>query len=688
MVLTQGLARTLVLFWACLMAVPFAFSGVALAALSDNDKEIYAAAFRAFNLDSYNEAMAIAKEANDPLLQKTLTFLSYRESRHRAGFDELYTFMMDNQDWPDTYRLKLKVEDKMPRDFAADKTVEWFEAFSPRTAEGKEKYIDALLEMGRTDDAVAVIQDLWLNHTFVSSMERRLYKKYKKYLTQDDHIARLDTLLWDHATRSAQRMYYRVPKEYKKLAQARIGLYRRAGNADSLVAAVPKSLKDDEGLMYERTVWRRKHRLHKGAREMLETAVRKVPAGQELKQPHKWWRERHYQARKALGKKHFYTAYELVSSHRQTGGADMAAAEFMAGWIAFSFLNKPEEALKHFTTLHDNVSYPVSLARGAYWAGRAAARTGDEDLALEWFRKAGKHNTTFYGQLAYLERTKDVDLDLPRDVRVSRTDHGKFRNHELVQVIRQLHEVGQNRHARVFVQHFMYDDSYTPAFKALVAGLSQQIERHDLAVKMSRKLMQDHVPLVVTGYPLVEIPASAEKAVEPALVNAIIRQESGFDVAAKSHANARGLMQLMPSTARAVARNLKMRYSAGRLTRDGGYNVTLGQAYLDEVLETFDGSYVLAIAAYNAGPHRVKRWIRAYGDPRKDTDVVTWIEQIPYSETRNYVQRVLENLSVYRAQLEQVPFSSRQLATMKLEGDQNPLYAWNKHVNDLAWTRP
>jgi soluble lytic murein transglycosylase len=354
-------------------------------------------------------------------------------------------------------------------------------------------------------------------------------------------------------------------------------------------------------------------------------------------------------ARDALQAKRADQAYKLVAAHGLKRGVAFAEAEFMAGWIALRWLKKPDVALRHFQTLEDNVTTPVSKSRAAYWMGRAheaARRTRDATL---WYDRGAQYGQTFYGQLAARKLPGGAPL-MPADPMVTDLERQAVERRDIVSVARWLKQIGEDDRARVFLLR-LGRLAGSAGELGLSAALALDLGRPDVSVAIARRGVETGVVLFDTAYPVVDLGATG--AIERALVLALTRQESSFNTAAVSPSGALGLMQLMPDTARAVATRLNRPYDAARLTRDPAYNVALGSQYLGEMLEKFGGSYELALAAYNAGPNRVSRWLTSIGDPRGGTiDMVDWIELIPFRETRNYVQRVMENVTVYRDRLD------------------------------------
>lgn len=296
--------------------------------------------------------------------------------------------------------------------------------------------------------------------------------------------------------------------------------------------------------------------------------------------------------------------------------------------------------------MFENVSYPVSKARAAYWSGRAAAAAGKMDISQQWYAVAARHVTSFYGQLAAANLPKAMRPTVPMEPKPGNAEQVAFDQLELVQLVRMMATMGLNKEIDPFVRQ-LARDAKTAMQWTLVADIARDHKRQDLAIHVAKRALRDGVVLSRLGYP--DLGIRLKKLPDPAFVKAVVRQESAFDPKAISHAGARGLMQLMPQTALRVAQRLSLPYSRARLTRDPQYNVTIGRAYLLQLLEDYSGSPILALSAYNAGPARVKRWLKSFGDPNKSVeDAVDWIESIPFYETRNYVQRVLENFTVYR----------------------------------------
>ena len=482
----------------------------------------------------------------------------------------------------------------------------------------------------------------WVNADFNKLDERSFLQRYRGMLRQADHVARLDRLVWGGYRAEARRIYPLVPPEYRALAETRLALGAEEAGAERLISRVPADLQRDPGLLYERVRWRRRKEHYADAIALLDGAPK------DMGHPEAWAVEREVLARYALADGNSRVAYRIAAAHGLDTGAHFAELEFLAGWIALKFAHQPDTAYDHFVRLYETVKLPISRARGAFWSAEGADAMGYRQLANAWYATAADFITTYYGQLAA------AHLGAPGASRIvepqpTPADTASFYRRDLVKATRAFAQIGADEYVRTFV-HDLSDRAETPVDHALVARLASEIGRPDLAIAAAKRASYAGVTLLAEGYPLEEVPPGG--SVERPLILAMTRQESAFDRAAVSTAGARGLMQLMPATASHVAKALGMPFSQSRLTGDVRYNLTLGRAYLGDMLGSFAGSYVLAVAAYNAGPARVQEWIANFGDPRKkNVDVIDWIESIPVAETRNYVQRVLENLQVYRFRL-------------------------------------
>jgi soluble lytic murein transglycosylase len=417
---------------------------------------------------------------------------------------------------------------------------------------------------------------------------------------------------------------------------------------------VPASRQDNPGFLYDRAQYRRRTGRPE---EALPLAAQIEPREAPAVAREDIFRERRLYVPRALRNGNFRQAYNLVSNHGLSSGESFADAEWLSGWLMLRFLDQPQRAAEHFAHLSENVSAPVSRSRALYWRAEAARALGQADEAERLLAEAARHNFTYYGQLAATRGDRTAMLSLPETAYVSPEARARFAGRELVRALRLMSEVGAQRDFESIA--FYLDDTLDdPMEIELLSQMAREQSYHRTALRSAKAGLFRGVVATNAAYPLVELPSAVRSRgrPEPALVLAVIRQESEFDPAAISNANARGLMQLIPSTARMQARREGMTYERAALTSDPEYNMTLGSAHLAQLIDEFGGSYVLAIAAYNAGSHNARSWIGDWGDPRsRSVDVVDWIELIPFAETRNYVQRVMENLQVYRHRLAGTP---------------------------------
>ncbi len=608
------------------------------------------AGLNAANREDWATVSTQASRIGDPVARDILRWLELQAKDSGATHTEINAFLESHPDWPRRSRLEWRAEEALLDEKPSDAAVlTWFELNPPVTGEGKIRFGEALITAGEEERGEDLIRLGWIEHDFDTTREQQIVREYANVLRREDHVARLDRLLWEQDTTDARNMARIVGAEYAALADARLKLVTRAAGVDDAVARVPQSLVNDPGLLLERARWRRRAGLDDAAVPLI---LKAPPTGEEMRRPDVFWTERHLHARRLMKEGDYKTAYELARNHGMSEGVDFAEGEWLAGWLALRFLDDPTRAYFHFRTLLNGVSTPISKARAAYWAGRAAQADGRADDAAFYYQRAAEHDTTYYGQLA---RQSVLGGD-PSLTVTNSTRRGKpetFESSSAVEAMKMLNALGEER----LVTSFFYQLAgyFTdPADLEAMAAWLRKTGRPNLSVRTAKIASQRGIEIPDYAYPTDAVPdvASVGIPVERALVFGISRQESEFNPQAVSRAGARGLMQLMPGTARQTANAYGLPYDGSRLLTDPAYNAQIGTTHLGDLLDEFGGSYVLTIAAYNAGGHRVNEWINTYGDPRTPgIDPIDWVEQIPFSETRNYVQRVLENTQVYRARL-------------------------------------
>lgn len=634
-------------FFGCVVVVAgmLAFSPLDAKPFSDPDYKIAKQAFSLAQKKKWKTALNIAVKANNPLAAKLVRWMQIIDPVKDVPFQEIAAFIAHNSEWPRQSVLQRRAEEAMTAAIPPASVIQWFSGRQPRSANGHIRLSAALVQLGREHEAREQIRKSWRTVNFGRHQQKDFYKHYKSYLRYEDHIARLDRLLWQGRYYTARRMLEYVKPDWKHLAEARLALRKMRGGVDRAIARVPEELKDHPGLLFERMRWRRIKGREESARELLFQAPEIVPY------PEVWWKQRAIMARAAVRDGYYSEAYRMVKNHGLNKGADFADAEWLAGWIKLRFLQEPEPALQHFTNLYDAVKFPISKARGAYWIARTLEDLNRGDEAKKWYETAATYPTAYYGQLAGERLNKRVLVEVNEKAQPNRQERIFFVQSDLVDVVRFLQRMGE----RDLMRHFIYQlntMSTTAGWRTLVAELAIDAGRPDLAVYVGKKALREGHGVIEAAYPLLD-QKLLRKTPETALVHSIVRQESAFYERAISRAGARGLMQLMPRTAHKLAKQKNYKYSRKKLTTHPKLNVWLGSEYLDDLLKKFKGSYILTLASYNAGPYRARQWIREFGDPRTDDHdyVIDWVEQIPFSETRNYVQRVMENLQVYRYRL-------------------------------------
>ena len=546
--------------------------------------------------------------------------------------------------------LGRRVEETLAFDPDDSLAAQWFAARNPRSLDGYQRLADALARAGRPAEATQVLRTGWAEAPADPVAEAAYLTRNAASLTPAEHARRFDRLaLAREAAAAARAMPYLDPaRQGNAAARLAYAADRPDADAPGMAAAAPA----DAGLTLERARWLRRRDQDQEAAAAFAAGARLIP----LPAPdtaRAAWAERQVLARKLLRLGEPRAAYDVAAGHGIAApGEPRQDAEFLAGFIALRFLRDAPAAERHFARLGEDSRSVITRARSAYWQGRAAEAQGAGARARDRYRAAAEFPLAFYGQLAAVSLGEDGQALSARIARApapqpSAAQAQAFAAREPARVVLALADIGESRRARPFLLR-LEDLSIDPAEKVLAARLAQQIGRPDHAVWVVRRAGAAGLMALAEGWPA-PYPAPPEGP-EPALVFGITRQESNFDPEAVSSANARGLMQLLPATASGVAKRLGLRHQVGMLTTDTSHNMRLGAAYLDQLLVRFGGTLPFAIAGYNAGPGRVDEWLGTYGDPRGGgVAMLDWMEQIPFTETRNYVQRVIENMAIYRA---------------------------------------
>jgi soluble lytic murein transglycosylase len=610
--------------------------------LSAVDLQAMRTALSAAQNGEWNRAYAEAAAITDPLPSKMLHWMDYSRPGAPGHFPDIAEFIEKNPDWPAQRALRKHAEEALAGETDAV-AADWFKRHPPVSAVGKVREAEIMLNSGDLEAGNAALRTTWIGANFGPLDEKGFLARHAAALRPEDHVKRIDRLLWDGHGEAAHRMLTLVPADYRAVAEARLALAAQARNAEALVARVPAKLRSDPGLLFEQLRYRRR-------KDMTDAAVQMLLAQpNDLVRPAAWWNERQAIARQVLASGNAALAYRIVEQHGLLEGNAFSEAEFLLGYIALRYMKQPALAFEHFSQILTRVNTPFAKSRAGYWGGRAAEAQGKSELAAKWYAAGADHMATFYGQLAAHQLGRDAPpRPLPEPV-PDAEELARFDSNEVVRAARLFFELGDAAHGKIFLLH-LADHATSPTTFAMLASVAEDSGRIDLAIAVAKRAIEAGTPLMIHGYPTTELPSGG--TAERSLLFAIMRQESAFERDAVSRVGARGLMQLMPATASFVAAKMQLPFSPERLTADGIYNVLLGRAYLETLIDDFGGSYALAIAAYNGGPGRVRQWLRDYGDPRGGSiDMVDWIEMIPINETRNYVQRVLENLQIYRGQV-------------------------------------
>ncbi|PRY24358.1 soluble lytic murein transglycosylase [Aliiruegeria haliotis] len=563
----------------------------------------------------------------------------------QAEFDAYRDFLSRRADWPGLALLRTRGEGSIPEDADPNEVLAYFGGDLPQTGTGVLRLVQAHRALGQSGDAEALAVMAWRTRTLSIESESALLALYPKLLSQH-HEARLNDLLWRGRTTTARRMMGRVSEGWQALAAARMTLAAREPGVDARIEAVPEALREDAGLAYERFIWRAR----KGRRDDAIALMRERSTSPEaLGRPEKWANRRRIYARQLMQEGQAEDAYALASRHFLVEGSSFADLEWLSGFLALRFLNDPELALWHFDRFTGAVATPISLGRSGYWRGRALEAMGDGEGAQAAYEVGAKHQTSFYGLLAAEAGGYAMDPTLTGREVFPALEESPLKDSSVLVAGLLLLDAGELSEAERFLTHLVEELDRDQA--GTLGALMLQLKQPHLALMIAKRAARGGVVLPAAYFPTSPL-MDRDLPVPKELALAIARRESEFDPVVVSPAGARGLMQLMPGTAKDVSAELGISYDRDGLTGDPEYNVTLGSTYLAGLIEVFGPAPVLVSVGYNAGPGRSLDWTAARGDPRsKAVDVIDWIELIPFRETRNYVMRVSESILVYRARL-------------------------------------
>ncbi len=599
----------------------------------------------------WNKAFQCAKNQNDKVLYKIVQWLKYRNRHSKSSFEEITRFINANPHFPDRKRLVSMAEYRLNTTTNKKKALQWFKKNPPSTSNGIKYYLTIYPypANNKKNEYIKLVRQTWITARYTSRERKDFLAKYGKYLKTEHHIAKIDhSLKQGHKILEPDLMKL-LSKDQQNLFKARLLILKNRSNISNIIESVPKNLRLDPGLLYAEALWHRKRDHDTKVAQILLTNANI----NEMKSD-TWFDLRIRTAFELADRGDYLTAYKIASSHNYQDPVNYVDGEWFAGKIAHLYLKDYNKALAHFKNILNNSKYSISISKGAYWSGAALTKIGKKDEAEKYFAIAGQYPDTFYGQLA-ISKIKDSNNKylLPQLPKITRKDLVWLQQNDLVKA------------SSIFSKHNQYGISrkfMSSASKAagtitrryLLARFATNIQVYSLAVISSKESARRGAFFVDYSYPVRrDVP---KHDLESSLLWSIIRQESEFNPQARSYAGAMGLMQLMYPTAQQVAKELKIKFTRVALYRNPQLNMRLGSHYLSGLLQDYDDYYILAIAAYNAGPHNVNKWIKKYGDPRKLKNidkVVEWIETIPFYETRAYVQHVLSNVQIYRNILKQ-----------------------------------
>ena len=613
--------------------------------LSDKDFEITKVVFDYVDRKQWKLALYDAQKMQDKTIYTLVNWMYLIEPQSGASFNEYSAFIKNHKDWPRINRIKYLAEHKINFDNNSPPSIiEYFSNNPPLSGFGRLRLAEAFLENNQTEKAKNLVKDGFKDAELSKNDLKYFSKIFKKFLTHQDYVLRADYFAYEAKYKDLRDTIDYLNPDYQKLYNARAALFTKR-SADNLISQVPQSLKEDPGLIYDRIKWRRKKARFDDALTLMNQS-----ASDSLMRNQYLAKERLSVARDKISDKEYKVAYDILKDHRLNEGADYAEIEWHLGWLALSFTNQTDVALNHFLKMNAAVTYPISKARAAYWIGRTYKKLGQTNQSNTWFRTGSQYGATFYGQLSHIE-LNEKRFSINNNFKFSEDKYEEFKkNNPLAKSVIVLKELNRTRYTKDILRH-LGDAEQNRTFEEIsMAGvLAQEIERLDFAIQIAKNASYKNLNFLEISFPRIEVPKQVknQKILDSSVILALIRQESEFDTSANSKVGAKGLMQIMPATARLLSKVTNVEFSREKLTKDKDYNLALGSYYISDLDDLF-GSHYLAFAAYNAGPHRVEKWIKTYGDPRrKQIDAIDFIELIPFHETRNYVQRVSENINVY-----------------------------------------
>ncbi len=597
-----------------------------------------------------DEATAAHNRIADPAAQKLVEWFILRHPDTTANFSRYAAFLAANPEWPSAAQLRRRAEARLWQERGDAARVRSFTGDQPVSARGKLALARVLLAESDRDNAGRLVREAWRSDELSDRVEAEVLELFRDLLTRDDHRARMDKRIGAKDLAGARRVAKLVGDDGLAIVKACAAVRGKSNKAREALDDVPAEARTDLGYTLCRIQWMlAENRIDDAARVMLAAA----PETMALQETDQWWRERRSLARKLLDQGKFLTAYQVIQPAAAPANEYYRSdLHFMCGWIALRYLDEPVSARAHFARIDEGQANPTVLARAHYWRGRAAEALGDNDLMRASYETAARYPTAYYGQLAHARLGRDkIELRAPSPA-LAAVDGSAV--DERLRAADMLYEIGE----RGVVLYFVTDLGEQSSDVALLEALGELTGRRNDARAMlqigkpslGRGLALDHY-----AFPTIGIPPHKQIApeIEHSMIYSVARTESAFDQRDKSAANAVGLMQITPEAGRDTAKRFGVKYDWDKMVSDPVYNTQMGAGELSALLSEYKGSHIMTFAGYNAGRGRVRDWLKAYGDPRDPkVDPIDWVERIPFSETRNYVQRVIENLAVYRVRFQ------------------------------------
>ena len=592
------------------------------------------------------EATTIEKTIGDPTAQKLVEWFILRYQDGDLGFARYSAFIADNPNWPSMGPLRRRAEARLWQDKSDAATVRRFTGDQPSTAKGRLALARALLVAGDRDGAQSQVSVAWRSDELSERAEADALDAFRDILTRDDHRARMDKRIGAKDLSGAMRAARRLGDDDLSIVKACAAVTVSSTEALDLLDAVPTEARQDLGYTLCRIHWMMRHDRYADATRLMLAARSETMPQQDTDE---WWRERRVLARKLIDLGEFQTAYQVVRNAALPANENYRAEfHFMQGWIALRYCNDPATARSHFAHIDDGSANPIVLARANYWRGRAAEAAGDHEKMRAAYEAAARYGTAYYGQLARARLGLDrIELRSPRQPDPS---NGPALSDELVRAANMLYELGE----RDVVRNFVSDLAEQSVDVAALAALGELTARRNDAramLQIGKTALARGLALDLYAFPMIGVPhhSPVGPEIDRSVVYSVARTESAFDQRDTSPAKAVGLMQVTPAAGRDTAKRFGVTYDWDRMVSDPVYNTQMGAAELSALLREYRGCHIMTFAGYNAGRGRVQQWVKQYGDPRDPkVDPIDWVERIPFAETRNYVQRVMENLQVYR----------------------------------------